>query len=97
MLQALSRLGDVGVRVIGASRDATIHVVQNLQPTPPQLANAGDSLVKSRGTALTYPVGDEAVGRDPQVARNLHMGDYVTLSIDLQATCPGSPRPAPTS
>ena len=27
---------------------------------------------------------DEAVGRDPNVARNLHMGDYVNLSIDLQ-------------
>jgi phospholipid/cholesterol/gamma-HCH transport system substrate-binding protein len=84
MLQALSRLGDVGVRVINASKSATISVVQNLQPTLTQLANAGDSLVNSLNTALTYPFVDEVVGRDPQVARNLHMGDYVNLSIDLQ-------------
>jgi phospholipid/cholesterol/gamma-HCH transport system substrate-binding protein len=84
MLQALSHLGDVGVRVIKASKTATIDVVRNLEPTLTQLANAGDSLVNSIGTALTYPFVDEVVGRDPQVARNLHMGDYVNLSIDLQ-------------
>ena len=32
---------------------------------------------------LTYPFVDEVVGRDPQVARNLHMGDYTNLSIQL--------------
>jgi len=89
MLQALSHLGDVGIRVINASKAATIHVVQNLEPTLTQLANAGDSLVNSIGTALTYPFVDEVVGRDPQVARNLHMGDYVNLSIDLQVDVGG--------
>ncbi|GAA1956926.1 hypothetical protein GCM10009798_15370 [Nocardioides panacihumi] len=89
MLQALSRLGDVGVRVINASKTATIQVVQNLQPTLTQLADAGDNLVKAFDTALTYPFVDEVVGRDPQVARNLHMGDYVNLSIDLQVDLGG--------
>jgi phospholipid/cholesterol/gamma-HCH transport system substrate-binding protein len=84
MLQALSELGDVGVRVINASKTATIQVVQNLEPTLTQLAAAGDDLVNAFDTVLTYPFVDEAVGRDPQVARNLHMGDYVNLSIDLQ-------------
>jgi phospholipid/cholesterol/gamma-HCH transport system substrate-binding protein len=32
---------------------------------------------------LTYPFVDEVVGRDPQVARNLHMGDYTNLAINL--------------
>jgi phospholipid/cholesterol/gamma-HCH transport system substrate-binding protein len=32
---------------------------------------------------LTYPFVDEVVGRDPQVARNLHMGDYTNLSVRL--------------
>ena len=32
---------------------------------------------------LTYPFVDEVVGRDPQVARNLHMGDYTNLSVKL--------------
>ena len=89
MLQALSRLGDVGVRVINASKVATTQVIRNLEPTLTQLANAGDSLVKGFGTALTYPFVDEVVGRDPQVARNLHMGDYVNLSIDLQIDVAG--------
>lgn len=89
MLQALSRLGDVGVRVISASKDATIGVINNLEPTLTQLANAGDNLVKAFDTALTYPFVDEVVGRDPQVARNLHMGDYVNLSIDLQVDLGG--------
>ena len=32
---------------------------------------------------MTYPFVDEAIGRDPQVARNLHMGDYTNLSVNL--------------
>ena len=44
---------------------------------------------------LTYPFVDEVVGRDPQVARNLHMGDYtnlsVTLDIDLTKGLPNGP------
>ncbi|MGM3366995.1 hypothetical protein ACS212_23045, partial [Escherichia coli] len=32
---------------------------------------------------LTYPFVDEAVGRDPQVARDLRMGDFTNLAIDL--------------
>jgi phospholipid/cholesterol/gamma-HCH transport system substrate-binding protein len=31
----------------------------------------------------TYPFIDEAVGRNPRVARNLHMGDYTNLSVNL--------------
>jgi phospholipid/cholesterol/gamma-HCH transport system substrate-binding protein len=39
--------------------------------------------VKAFNAFLTYPFVDEVVGRDPQVARNLHMGDYTNLSVDL--------------
>ncbi|MFT4288217.1 MCE family protein [Nocardioides sp.] len=83
MLQALSKLGDVGTRVITASKDSVIRTVDNLQPTLTQLADAGDDLVNSIDTALTYPFVDDVVGRDPQVARNIAMGDYVNLSIQL--------------
>ena len=48
-----------------------------------QLADSGDSFVDAFHVFLTYPFVDEVVGRDPQVARNLHMGDYTNLSIDL--------------
>ncbi|WP_300682234.1 MCE family protein [Nocardioides sp.] len=84
MLDSLSSLGTVGTRVIKASKSQVIRIFQNLQPTLTQLAAAGDHLVNSLDTVFTYPFVDDLVGRDPQVARNIHMGDYVNLSIDLE-------------
>ena len=49
-----------------------------------QLAAAGDDFANAFHVFLTYPFVDEVVGRDPQVARNLHMGDYTNLSIQLE-------------
>ena len=46
-------------------------------------AKAGQNFPKSFQVFLTYPFVDAAVGRDPQVARNLHMGDYTNLSVKL--------------
>ena len=100
MLQALNELGDVGVRVIKASKEATIDSLTQLQPVLTELANSGDAFVKAFHVFLTYPFVDEVVGRDPQVARNLHMGDYTNLSITLDidltqgtARRPGHPQP----
>jgi phospholipid/cholesterol/gamma-HCH transport system substrate-binding protein len=84
MLQALDQLSDVGVRVIKASKVATIDSLRQLQPVLNQLAASGDDFVKAFNVFLTYPFVDEVVGRDPQVARNLHMGDYTNLSIQLE-------------
>src|SRR5688500_1572818 len=83
MLQALNELGDVGVRVINEAKDVTIETFRQLEPVLTQLADSGDSFVDAFHVFLTYPFVDEVVGRDPQVARNLHMGDYTSLSIDL--------------
>jgi phospholipid/cholesterol/gamma-HCH transport system substrate-binding protein len=99
MLEALNELGDVGVRVIKASKVATIDALRQLQPVLTELANSGDAFVKAFHVFLTYPFVDEVVGRDPQVARNLAMGDFtnlsVTLDIDLtgegDGTLPGIP------
>ena len=95
MLQALNELGDVGVRVIEASKEATIDSITQLQPVLTELANSGDAFVKAFHVFLTYPFVDEVVGRDPQVARNLHMGDYtnlsITLDIDLTEGLPDAP------
>src|SRR5690349_349985 len=90
MLQSLSRLGNVGVRVINASKTATIQSFRQLNPVLSQLKNAGDDFVKAFNVFLTYPFVDEVVGRDPQVARNLHMGDYTNLSVQLDITVSGS-------
>ncbi|MFC5176809.1 MCE family protein [Nocardioides taihuensis] len=83
MLQSLNRLGDIGVRVINASEDATIQTVRQLDPVLTELANSGKDFVDAFNVFLTYPFVDEVVGRDPQVARNLHMGDYTNLSVEL--------------
>jgi phospholipid/cholesterol/gamma-HCH transport system substrate-binding protein len=83
MLKALSNLSGVGVQVIKASKASTIDALNNLAPVLTALGKAGDALPKSLQVALTYPFIDEAVGRDPEVARNLHMGDFTNLSINL--------------
>ena len=49
-----------------------------------QLAASGDNFTNAFHVFLTYPFVDEVVGRDPQVARNLHMGDFTNLSITLE-------------
>ena len=65
-----------------------------------KLAEAGDSFPKAFQVFLTYPFVDEVVGRNPAQARNLHMGDYTNLSvqmdIDLTKGLPTIPTP-PTS
>ncbi len=102
MLRALNRLSAVGVHVISASKTATIDSLQNLTPILGKLVEAGDAFPKSLSSLLTYPFVDEVVGRNPTVARNLHMGDYTNLSIKLDVHVPvaptsGLPTTIPTS
>ncbi|MFS3127139.1 MCE family protein [Nocardioides sp. Bht2] len=83
MLQALSKLGNTGTRVIKVSKAGTIDALTQLQPVLSQLAASGDSFAEAFHVFLTYPFVDEAVGRDPEMAKSLHMGDFVNLSIKL--------------
>ena len=83
LLKALARLSGVGVRVIEASKESTINSLRDLAPVLDGFQKAGQNLPKALQVYLTYPFVDEAVGRDPQVARNLHMGDYTNLSLNL--------------
>ncbi len=69
MLRALGRLGNVGTRVIRASKTATIDALTQLQPVLTGLSKTGDDFVKSFNVFLTYPFVDEVVGRDPEVAK----------------------------
>ncbi len=89
MLQAINQLSDVGVRVIRASKASTIESLRQLVPVLSQFAESGDAFAKAFQVFLTYPFVDEVVGRDPQVARNLHMGDYTNLSITLDVNLEG--------
>jgi virulence factor Mce-like protein len=83
LLGALSKLSNVGVRVIRASKQSTIDSLTELAPVLTAFANAGQDLPKSLQVLLTFPFVDAAVGSSPQVARNLHIGDYVNLSANL--------------
>jgi phospholipid/cholesterol/gamma-HCH transport system substrate-binding protein len=97
MLKALDHLSNVGIRVIKASKDSTIESFRQLVPVLTELSNTGDNFAKSFNVFLTYPFVDDVVGRDPQVARNLHMGDYTNLSVKLDVALPagggGGPKP----
>src|SRR5439155_6534855 len=58
MLQALSRLGSVGTRVIEQSKVDTAADLAALAPILAQLTKAGDNLPKSMQLLLTYPFSD---------------------------------------
>ncbi|MEZ0577944.1 MCE family protein [Nocardioides sp. MH1] len=83
MLQGLNRLSDVGVRVIKTTKDSTISTLQELDPVLTQLNNAGQDFIDALNIVYLFPFGDDVIGRDPAVAHNLHFGDYVNLSINL--------------
>ncbi|GAB3448529.1 MCE family protein [Phycicoccus ginsengisoli] len=75
MLQALSRLGDVGTRVISQSKADTAANLEALRPILSQLTKAGDNLPKSMQLLLTYPFSDGTTAA--------MKGDYTNLSADL--------------
>ena len=79
-LQALSRLGATGVRVINATQADTIANLRSLNPILTELIKAGRDLPTAMELAFTYPFPDSA-------ARAVK-GDYtnldVTLDIDAQ-------------
>lgn len=97
MLRALDQLSSVAVDVIARSKDSTITSLRRLNPVLTQLAASGDDFTNAFHVFLTYPFVDEVVGRDPQVARNLHMGDYTNLSITLDVDLTGIPTTIPTT
>lgn len=90
MLKALAQLSDVGVRVIQASKTSTIDAFRQLDPVLTALADAGDALPNAMQIFFTYPFPDaNLISRDPQAARNLHMGDFVNLSVQLDVDLRG--------
>jgi phospholipid/cholesterol/gamma-HCH transport system substrate-binding protein len=83
MLSALAKLSSVGTRVIQASEENTITSLNALAPTLTEFAKSGDDFVNSLQIFLTYPFIDGIVGKNAQQARDLHMGDYTNLSVEL--------------
>ena len=62
LLQALDRLGDVAVDVIRESKDDTLAVLRDLEPTLGALADSGDDLATSSQVLLSFPFSDAIVG-----------------------------------
>ncbi|KAA1428432.1 MCE family protein [Nocardioides antri] len=83
MLQGLNRLGTVGVRVIQQTEASTLSVLQELNPILSQLNKAGQSFVDALHIFYSFPFSDDVIGRDPAVAKSLHFGDYVNLSVEM--------------
>ncbi|PRY57508.1 phospholipid/cholesterol/gamma-HCH transport system substrate-binding protein [Knoellia remsis] len=75
MLQALSRLGAVGTKVIQGSKEDTLANLKALAPILTQLNKAGDNLPKSLELLLTYPFPDGVL--------DVVKGDYANLAITM--------------
>jgi phospholipid/cholesterol/gamma-HCH transport system substrate-binding protein len=73
MLGSLERLGKVGTRVIGASKDDILASLDHLQPILSNLAAAGDSLAPGLNLLVSFPF--------PKEAGEIVKGDYANTSI----------------
>jgi phospholipid/cholesterol/gamma-HCH transport system substrate-binding protein len=73
MLRALDRLGAVGKRVIGASKEAMIADLRSLEPTLRELADAGGEIPDALELLISFPF--------PIESNNIVYGDYANTSI----------------
>ena len=73
MLGALDRLGVVGTRVIGASKDDFIAMLEDLRPVVANLRRAGDSLGPGLNLLVSFPF--------PKEASQVVQGDFANTSI----------------
>ncbi len=84
MLTALERLGAVGTRVIGASKENLIRSLRHLGPILERLHQAGDQLAPGLDMMISFPF--------PAEAANVVKGDYANASIragiDLKTFAP---------
>jgi len=90
VLDSLAQLGEVGTRVIDASRDNVVADLQALQPILTELAQAGSDLPNALDLLLTYPFPNVAVNSMCFPAAGdgrVRCGDYTnmvaTLNLDL--------------
>ncbi len=73
MLSALDRLGVVGTRVIGASKDDLLKSLAHLKPVLSRLREAGDQLAPGLNLLISFPF--------PKEASEIVRGDYANTSI----------------
>lgn len=73
MLSSLNRLGEVGTRVIGQSKEDILRSLDHLQPILRRLAAAGDDLAPGLNLLVSFPF--------PKEASEIVKGDYANTSI----------------
>jgi len=73
MLKALDRLGAVGTRVIGATKDQILEDLARLRPVLHEIAAAGDKLPTALSLLISFPF--------PIESNNIVYGDYANTSI----------------
>lgn len=87
MLRSLDRLGVVGTRVIGQSKDDILASLDHLQPLLARLHQAGDKLAPGLNLLVSFPF--------PKEASEIVKGDYANTSIradiNLENIIPGQP------
>ena len=85
MLKALDRLGVVGTRVIGATRDDLLSELRSLQPVLTRLNEAGDSLPNGLSLLLSFPF--------PEAAQEIVKGDFanteIRFDVNFESFLPG--------
>jgi phospholipid/cholesterol/gamma-HCH transport system substrate-binding protein len=86
MLSALDRLGTVGTRVIGASKDDLLASLAHLRPVLQKLHQAGAKLAPGLNLIVSFPF--------PKEASEVVRGDYANTSIradlNLSQLVPGA-------
>jgi len=81
MLHALDHLGQVGTRVIGATKDNLISTLRDLEPVIHQLNATGSSLAPGLSLLLSFPF--------PVESNDIVHGDYANTRFSMDIVVPG--------
>jgi phospholipid/cholesterol/gamma-HCH transport system substrate-binding protein len=73
MLRSLDRLGEVGTRVIGQTKDDLLAILGDIRPILARFDEAADSLPRGLSLLLSFPF--------PEAARSIVWGDYANAEI----------------
>lgn len=73
MLRALDQLGEVGTRVVGATKDDLLADLRHLEPIVREIADVDDQLPEALGLLISFPF--------PIESNDIVHGDYANTSI----------------
>jgi len=91
MLVSLDRLGKVGTRVIGASKDNVIKTLAELKPVLTRISDAGDSLAPGLDMLISFPFPKQA----SQVVKGDYANAYIRAEINLDTFTQAGPDTGP--